>query len=61
MAAAQTMSLADDAGSWALDLADVAEQRTRIAHAPLPGAPRPRVLEAVPPFAFLAMPEQRLA
>jgi hypothetical protein len=46
---------------WARDATtDVAPRRRDVGHAPLPGAPRQRMLEPVPPFAFLAMPEQEL-
>jgi hypothetical protein len=62
MAPEDGLPLLADAAQWALDGAadTAAQQRTPISRAPLPGAPRPRVLEAVPEFAFLAMPEQDL-
>ena len=59
---AETLPLLGEAAPWSRDAtADAAAQRrTLVGRAPLPGEPRSRVLEAVPAFAFLAMPEQDL-
>jgi hypothetical protein len=56
-----TLPMPGEAAPWADDTTADATARIRdIGRAPLPGAPRRRVLEPVPPFAFLAMPEQDL-
>ena len=54
-------SVIDDAEAVALEsAADPGQQRTGISRAPVPGQYRRRLLEAVPEFAFLAIPEQDL-
>ena len=55
-----TLPVLDDPAAWALEgTADsAAQQRTGILRGR--GRHRPRLLEAVPEFAFLAMPEQDL-
>ena len=54
--------LPDDAATWALESAadSAAQHRTLKTQARLPGLRWHRRLEAVPEFAFLAMPEQNL-
>ena len=57
----QTLPVRGDAAPWAQDAtADAAVGAHEIGRAPLPGTPRQRVLEPVPAFAFLVMPEQDL-
>jgi hypothetical protein len=57
----QTLPALGNTAPWAQDATTDAAARARdVGRAPLPGTPRERVLEAVPPFAFLAMPEQDL-
>jgi hypothetical protein len=65
MALEATLPVLEAAAPWSGDTtADAATahaaRRAMIGRAPLASAPRARVLEAVPPFAFLAMPEQDL-
>ena len=55
-----TLPVLDDSAAWALEGTGDAytQQRTGILRAQ--GRHQPRMLEAVPEFAFLAMPEQDL-
>jgi hypothetical protein len=61
----ESLAVLGHAAPWSGDAtADAATagatRRAMVGRAPLPGELRTRVLEAVPPFAFLAMPEQDL-
>jgi hypothetical protein len=57
----QTLPALGNAAPWVDDAsANAGAHGHDVGRAPLPGTPRERVLEAVPPFAFLAMPEQDL-
>jgi hypothetical protein len=57
-----TLPVHDDSAAWALEGAadSAAQQSIGISPGRRHGPARPRLLEAVPEFAFLAMPEQDL-
>jgi hypothetical protein len=62
VALTETLPLLGEAAPWTRDATAnaAAERRILVGRAPRPGESRSRVLEAVPAFAFLAMPEQDL-